>query len=234
MAVILNRAYGGFAAGATATFDASTEASLVQQSLAAYTTALTVNPAISPLCTGQPSAPIEAGYFGPAVVTNIPIGNVVLTSLDTTGTALGAAWRTAITEIWVPHWNTWTGAAVLNGTGLTDAVAYFLWNTEGELIANTPCVGTTGTAAGSASVFQKIAWAVPVTLIPGRYFLGFQAAGTTSTPRRVVAAWGAEPRCAELTTVTSFAAALASFQAARITVPTTFTTAIAPIMQLYS
>jgi len=231
MAVILNRSYGGFAAGATATFDASTEAALVQQSLAAYTTALTLNPPISPLRTGQPSAPIEAGFFGPAVVTNIPIGNVVLTSLDTNGTALGAAWRTAITEIWVPHWNTWTGAAVLNGTGLTDAVVYYLWNTEGELIANTAIAGT---AAGSASVFQKIAWAVPVTLIPGRYFLGFQAAGVTSTPRRVIAAWGAEPRCAEIATVTSFAAALLSFQTARITVPTTFTTAIAPIMQLYS
>jgi hypothetical protein len=231
MAVILNRSYGGFAAGATATFDASTEAALVQQSLAAYTTALTLNPPISPLRTGQPSAPIEAGFFGPAVVTNIPIGNVVLTSLDTGGTALGAAWRTAITEIWVPHWNTWTGAAVLNGTGLTDAVVYYLWNTEGELISNTAIAGT---AAGSASVFQKIAWAVPVTLIPGRYFLGFQAAGVTSTPRRVIAAWGAEPRCAEIATVTSFAAALLSFQTARITVPTTFTTAIAPIMQLYS
>ena len=231
MAVILNRAYGGFAAGATATFDVSTEASLVQQSLAAYTTALTINPPLSPLRTGQPSAPVEAGFFGSAVVTNIPIGNVVLTSLDTNGTALGAAWRTAITEIWVPHWNTWTGAAVLNGTGLTDAVVYYLWNTEGELIANTAIAGT---AAGSASVFQKIAWAVPVTLIPGRYFLGFQAAGVTSTPRRVIAAWGAEPRCAEIATVTSFAAALLSFQTARITVPTTFTTAIAPIMQLYS
>lgn len=234
MAVILNRAYGGFAAGASATFDASTEAALVQQSLAAYTTALTIQPDLPPLTTGQPSAPFTAGTYGPSVVTNIPIGNVALTGLGGTGTALGAAWRTAITEIWVPHWNTWTGAAVLNGTGLTDAVAYFLWNTEGELIANTPCVGTTGTAAGSASVFQKIAWSVPVTLIPGRYFLGVQAAGTTSTPRRVAAAMGAEVRCSELTTVTSFAAALLSFQTARITVPTTFTADIAPIMQLYS
>jgi len=231
MAVILNRAYGGFAAGATATFDASTEASLVQQSLAAYTAALTINPDPAPLSTGQPAAPITAGTFGSAVLCNIPMGAAALTGFETNGVAQ-TGFAINLTEIWVPHWNTWTGASLLNGTTVgTNTQVYWLFNTEGEMVAYTAIAGTLN---ATASVFQKIAFNVPVTLIPGRYFLGAQLDGNTATPRHVLAANGAEPRSGIVAATASFAASLTALSAARITVPTTFTTAQAPIMQLYS
>jgi hypothetical protein len=83
-------------------------------------------------------------------------------------------------------------------------------------------------------VFQKIAFTAPITLSPGRYFLGAQLDGTTPTPRHVLSANGAEPRSSIVPATASFAASLTALTAAGITVPTTFTTAQAPIMQLYS
>ena len=229
MAVTLSRTYAGFASGATATFDAATEAAIVAQGLGLYTATGGVNPAVGPSTT--PSGAITAGLYGPAVVTNIPIGDVALTGFETNGVAQ-TAWATNVTEIFVPHWNTWTGAAVLNGTGVgTDTQVYYLFNSSGYLIQYTTIAGTTN---ATASVFQKIAFNVPVTLAPGRYFVGAQYSGTTATPRHVLSAFGAEPRCAAIATVTSHALALSTFQAAPITVPTTFTTAVAPIVQLYS
>ena len=227
MAVTLIKPYQGFVAGATLTFPVELEAQLVAQSYAAYASVGGVNPTVVPPLTGA----ITAGTYGPAVVTSIPIGNVALSGLDSNGTALGTAFNTAITEIFVPHWNTWTGAAKCNGTGHTDTNVYWLWNSNGMLIQYTDIAGT---ASATNSVFQKIAFNVPVTLAPGRYFLGVTASGTTCTFRRVVAAMGAEPRGGVIATITSYALALATFQAAPITVPTTFTTAQAPIMQLYS
>ncbi len=229
MAVTLYRAYGGFVAGATATFDAATEAAIVAQGLGAYTATAGTNPTPPPSLT--PSSAITAGTYGPAVVTNIPIGNVALTGFETNGVAQ-TAFEINLTEIFVPHWNTWTGAAVLNGTTVgTDTQVYWLFNTSGVMVAYTAIAGTTN---ASASVFQKIAFNVPVTLTPGRYFLGCQLSGNTATPRHVLAAFGAEPRSGVIAATASFAASLTALSAAPITVPTSFTTAKAPIMQLYS
>ncbi len=113
MAVILLRPYSGFASGALVTLDAATEAGLVAQSLAFYTSAPAINPDPPPGLT--PTAAVPAGRFGPAVVTNIPIGAAALTGFETNGVAQ-TAFAINVTEIFVPHWNTWTGAAVLNGT----------------------------------------------------------------------------------------------------------------------
>jgi hypothetical protein len=227
MAVTLIKAYQGFAAGATLTFPVELEASLVAQGFAAYAAVGGVNTAVVPPLSGA----ITAGTYGPAVLSNIPMGNAALTGYESNGVA-HTAWATNVTEIFVPHWNTWTGASMLNGTGVgTDTQVYFLFNSNGYLIQYTTIAGTTNS---TASVFQKIAFNVPVTLAPGRYFLGAQISGTTVTPRHVLTANGAEPRCAAIATITSHAAALATFTAAPITVPTTFTTALAPIMQLYS
>jgi len=230
MSVILTRAYAGFASGALLTTDAATEAALVAQGLAAYTSAGAINPTPPPGLT--PSSAITAGTYGPAVVTNIPIGNVALTGFETNGVAQ-VAFEINLTEIFVPHWNTWTGASMLNGTTVgTDSQVYWLFNTEGDLVAHTAIAGTLN---ATASVFQKIAWANgPVTLTPGRYFLGAQLSGATATPRHVLAAFGAEPRSGTIAATASFAASHTALTAAPITVPTTFTTAKAPIMQLYS
>lgn len=229
MSVTFLRAYSGFASGATATLPADTEAALVVQGLALYATTAGVNPAASPPPT---SGAITAGTYGPAVVTSIPMGGTAITGYETNGVAQ-TAWVTNITEIFVPHWNTWTGASYLNGTGVgTDTSVLWLFNSNGMLIQNSAIAGTTN--AAGASTWEDAAFTVPVTLSPGRYFLGLQLSGATVTARHVITAFGAAPRGSIIVTVTSYAAALAVFKAAAITVPTTYTTAVAPIMRLYS
>lgn len=228
MPVRLLRPYGGFASGAIVTFEASTEVTLIAQQIAEVTSVGAVNPTPNLPVTGA----ITAGLYGPAVLTNIPIGDNVLTGFETNGVAQ-TAFNTNITEIFVPHWNTWTGASYLNGTGVgTNSAIVCLFNTNGYLIATSAVAGTLN--AAGASVFEKVPFTVPVTLSPGRYFLGLIVDGTTVTPRHVLASFGAEPRASSIATITSFAAALATLTAAPITVPTSFTTAKAPIMQLYS
>jgi hypothetical protein len=234
MSVSLLRAYAGYASGALITTDLATEAALVAQGLATYTSVPAINPVTAPggyWINQTPSAPVTAGFYGPAVVTNIPIGASALTGYETNGVAQ-TGFAINLTEIFVPHWNTWTGAALLNGTTVgTDTQVYWLFNSEGDLLTHTSLAGTTN---ASASVFQKIAFVAPITLSPGRYFVGAQLSGATATPRHVLAAFGAEPRCSIIAATASFAASHAALTAAAITVPTSFTTAQAPIMQLYS
>ena len=159
------------------------------------------------------------------------MGAAALTGFETNGVAQ-TAFAINLTEIFVPYWNTWTGASLLNGTVVgTDSQVYWLFNSEGDMLAYTAIAGTVN---AGASVFQRIAFTAPITLSPGRYFLGAQVSGATATPRHVLAANGAEPRCGIVAATASFAASLTSLSAAVITVPTTFTTAQAPIMQLYS
>jgi hypothetical protein len=229
MAVILLRPYSGFATGAQVTFDPVTEAGLVEQSYANYTSVPAINPAPPPGLT--PTSVIPAGRFGPAVVTNIPIGGAALTGFETNG-VVQTGFAINVSEIFVPHWNTWTGAGVLNGTVVgTDTLVAWLFNSEGDMLAYSAIAGTT---SAGASVFQKLPFTAPITLSPGRYFVGIQASGATATIRHVLAAFGAEPRSGIVAATASFAASLTALQAAAITVPTTFTTAQAPIMQLYS
>ena len=235
MAVTLLRPYSGFASGALLVLDAPTEAGLVAQSLAVYTSVPAINPAVSPGFTQgfnqSPTGAITGGAFGPAVICNIPMGASALTGFQSNGVAQTAL-AINLTEIYVPHWNTWTGASMLNGTGVgTDNQVYWLFNSEGDMLAYTTIAGTVN---ATASVFQKIAFTAPITLSPGRYFLGAQVDGTTVTPRHVLSANGAEPRCSIIAASASFAASLTALSAASIAVPTTFTTAQAPIMQLYS
>lgn len=232
MPVTLLRAYGSFASGQNATFDSVTEAALVAQGLATYNSTVSTTPTVVPPVTGT----ITAGTYGPAVLYNIPMGAAALTGFETNGVTQ-TAFRLHLTEIYVPHWNTWTGAAALNGTTVgTDKVVLFLFNTGGYLVANTAIAGTT---TANASTFQQIAFGATVTLAPGRYFIGVMLDTGTDTIRHVLSANGAAPRCSQLTAVASFAAALTAYQAATatspsITVPTSFTTALAPIVQLYS
>lgn len=234
MSVTLLRAYGTFASGAIAELDAATEAGLVAQNLAVYTGTGSTPPA-SPtnqsFTVPAPQAPFTAGTYCPAVVTNIAVGSIALTGYETNGVAQ-TAFNTNITEIFTPGWNTWTGIGYLNGTGIgTNKAVVVLFDTNGKLIATSDVAGTLN--AGSASTFEKVPFTVPVTLPPGRYFAGLILDGTTVTPRHVLSAFGAEPRCTSIATITSFAAALTTLTAG-ITVPTTFTTAKAPIVQLYS
>ena len=228
MSVTLLRAYGGLATGAIISSDASTEASLVAQNLATYTGTGATPPTPASITAMAAAA---AGTYCPATVTNIAMGSAAITGYETNGVAQ-TAYHINISEVFTPGWNTWTGASLLNGTGVgTNNNMVFLFDTNGKLIANSAVAGTLN--AAGASVWENVAFTAAVTLPPGRYFVGICINGTTVTPRHVLTANGAEPRCADITAATSFANAIAVAQAG-ITVPTTFTTAVAPICRLYS
>ena len=84
MSVTLNRAYGGFTTGATVTLPIDTEAALVAQGLAVYSAVAGVNPAVSPPPT---TGAVTAGLYGPAVISNIPMGAAALPGYETNGVA---------------------------------------------------------------------------------------------------------------------------------------------------
>lgn len=234
MAVTLLRAYGGFASGAVVTFPDATEQSLIAQGLATSSLITSVpsllggpdqfvnqngNVAYVPQSgQGTPAVP-----RGPSILPNIPLGTAALTaagasSVNTTGAI-------CLSEIFIPHWNTWKGLAVLNGTvASTDAVLVALYGSDGKLLANSALAGTT---ASGASTFQNRDFLVPVTLAPGRYFGAYQSAGATATTNRPVAANG-------VNILTGSVAGTFGVLSATITVPTTFTTAQGFIFQLYT
>ena len=242
MSVTLLRPYGGFATAAVVTLPDSTEAALIAQGIA-VAQATSAMPAVF----GGPdqfatefgniaSAPMSGvgavgtSKQGPAVVANIAVGSIALTGYETNG-VVQTAWTLNFTEIYCPAWATWTGAGCLQGTtvGATSMV-YYLMGSNGAFIANTLI---TGTASAGASTFQQIAFTAPVTLPPGVYYVGVQQNATgADTIRHVLSAFGAAPLCGTLAG-TTFAAMRATLVASGITVPTTFTTAVAPIVQLY-
>lgn len=234
MAVTLLRAYGGFASGAVVTFPDATEQSLIAQGLATSSLITSVpslfggpdqfvnqngNVAFVP----QSGQGTPAAIQGPSILPNIPLGTAALTaagasSVNTTGAI-------CLSEIFIPHWNTWKGLAVLNGTvASTDAVLVALYGSDGKLLANSALAGTT---ASGASTFQNRDFLVPVTLAPGRYFGAYQSAGATATTNRPVAANG-------VNILTGSVAGTFGVLPATITVPTTFTTAQGFIFQLYT
>jgi hypothetical protein len=124
MSVILLRPYSGFAAGVIVTFDPATEAALVSQAFANYTSATAINPAAPP--SGTPGAQI-LGIYGPAILPNLSLGTAALTAAG--ASSVNVANNMHLSDIFVPHWNTWKGLAVLNGTVVgTDNMFVALYN----------------------------------------------------------------------------------------------------------
>lgn len=235
MAVTLLRAYGTYPVGAVVTLPDRTETALIAQGLAtaAYTTSI-------PTVFGGPDQFVTQGgnisdvnmagqttptfYQGPLNWPCISLGSAALTSYETNGVAQTAGTMN-LTEIFVPFWQTWTGAGILNGTTVgTHNVLTALYGTNGALLANSAVAGV---LSAGASVFQNIAYTSPITLAPGRYFLGFQYSGTTPTPRHLLAANGSN-----VCTGTQ-AGTFGTVPSTLTTIPVTFTTAVGPICQLY-
>jgi hypothetical protein len=234
MAVTLTRAYQGFASGATVTFPDSTESALIAQGLAV------AGPVTSmPALVGGPDQQLTQGgnaafalssglgtptyYQGPLNLPCISLGSAALSGFETAGTA-PVAGTINLTEIYVPYVQTWTGIGKLNGTTVgTDKHIVALYGSNGALLANSAVAGTT---TAGASVFQNQAFTSPITLAPGRYFLGVQSNGTTDTLRHLLAANGSN-------VCTSATAGTFGTLPATMTVPATFTTAVGVITQLY-
>lgn len=236
MAVTLLRAYGGFAASAKVIFPDDTESALISQGWATAATQApsesTLNNTPTPFSAltfgGNVAALNNAGQANPAIpqgprrVVNVQ-SLTAFASMGTSTIHTAGTWGRA--EIYVPHWATWTGIAVLNGgTVGTDSFIYALYDTAGNLIANTP---TAGTLSAGSNVFQEVAFTgVTAPLAPGRYFIGVQCNGTTATTRRQAAADGG-------LSVTSAIAGTFGTVPTSFTVPTTFTTNVGPIAYLY-
>jgi hypothetical protein len=237
MAVYLLRNYGGFTASSTVpvTFPDSTESSLIAQGLAtaAQTTAMpsVIGGPDQFITQGGNIAPAQqAGYStptylqGPSIWPTIALGSLALTSYETNGvTQTAGQWNYG--EIYVPYYNTWKGAGVLNGTTVgTSKWIVALWGSTGTLLANSAVAGTLSV---NASVMQNVAFTAPINLVPGRYFVGLQMDVATDTVRHVLAANGSNIICG---TQSGTFGTIPNIT----TVATTFTTAVAPIMQLYT
>lgn len=238
MSVYLLRAYGGFAASSTVpvTFPDSTESSLIAQGLAtaAGTTSF-------PAVLGGPDGYVtqggnifdanQAGFGGtptnlqgPSILPTIALGSLALTSYETNGvTQTAGQWNFG--EIFVPYLNLWKGAGILNGTTVgTSLYIVALWGSTGTLLANSAVAGA---VSAGPSIMQNFAFTSPIVLVPGRYFVGLQMNVATDTVRHVLSANGSNIMCATQSGTFGTVPNIT-------TVPTTFTTAVAPIMQLYT
>lgn len=234
MAVTLLRAYGGYAAGATVIFPDATEQSLIAQGLA-VASLITIVPSLvggpdqyvsqngNIAVVAQGGQGVPAQPQGPSILPNIPLGGAALTAAG--ASSVHVAGTMNLSEIFIPHWNTWKGLAVLNGTVVgTDNMLVALYGGDGKLLANSAVAGT---LSAGASTFQNRDFLVPVTLAPGRYFCGVQCSGTTATSNKFVSANG-------VNVLTGAVAGTFGTVPASVTVPTTFTTAQGCVCQLYT
>lgn len=239
MSVYLLRSYQGFAASSTVprTFQDDVETSLIAQGLAtaAQTTDMSTMPAgstqnvlqggnVQMVPQGEQGYTTPTYLQGPSLLPNIALGSAALTGYETNGvTQTAGQWN--YSEIFVPHWNTWTGAGVLNGTTVgTSLYIMALWGSNGTLIANTAVAGA---VSAGASVMQNFAFLYPTNLAPGRYFVGLQMNVATDTVRHVLAANGSNVICGTQAGTFGTVPNIT-------TVASTFTTAVAPICQLYT
>lgn len=241
MAVYLLRNYQGFTASATVpvVFQDDVETALIAQGLAtaAQGTVMSDLPMGTPQNVtmggniasppqGEQGLSTPAFMQGPRILPNIPIGNIVLTGYETNGTATAVAGTMYYSEIFVPYWNTWKGAGVLNGTTVgTDTALVALYGSNGLLLANSAVAGA---VTANASVFQNRDFVSPILIPPGRYFIGYQSNGTTDTIRHFITTFGVN------VTTGSFTGAFGTVLGQIVTVSTSFTTAQGPIAQLYT
>lgn len=121
MAVLLNRAYAGYASGAVVTLDAKTEAALVAQGLAAVS-------AVASTTTGAATANVTAGTAAIAIgVSSVVITNALITANSTVvayvsqTTADGTLLRV---ERIVPA----AGSVTIFGTANATAVTIIRWS----------------------------------------------------------------------------------------------------------
>lgn len=234
MSVTLLRPYQTFLSGAVVTLPSATETALIAQGLATAA-GITSEPSIY----GGPDQFVTQGgnvasvpnagfttptyYQGPLVCPNAALGVVALTALGASSAHVAGTMN--LSEIYVPYLQTWTGIGVLNGTTTvgTDNMLVALYGSDGTLLANSAVAGT---LSATVSVFQNRAFTAPITLIPGRYFLGVQSNGTTATTNKFVVANGAN-------VMTSAVAGTFGTVPATVTPPATFTTAVGCVAQLY-
>lgn len=146
-----------------------------------------------------------------------------LSSLGTSAVATANA--TYVSSIFVPYPMLVTTIGFLNGaTAATDRLIYGLYAATGGAPLATTTLASNGTVAANANVFQEINLTATYQITqPGKYFIGWQANGTTTTRRSIAAAtW------VDVQTLAAGTAGSAGVMAS-ITAPTTFTADTGPI-----
>lgn len=234
MAVTLTRAYSGFASGAIVAFPADVETALIAQGFGTAATGQPVQvfnevfqaPYQLPTFGGNASLQAANGVTpssvpqGPRILPNTNIQAFASLGTNTTMVA-GTLYRS---EIFVPHFASWTGIGILNGVTVgTNNGLVALFDSNGTFIQSSAVAGA---VTAGANAFQNRAFISPVQLPPGRYFIAYQANGTTDTIRTHAAANGGNQMTASSTG--TFGTIPTSF-----TAPTTFTADVGPIGWLY-
>ncbi len=178
------------------------------------------------LASGPPS--VQGGKL---VLTNIPIGSVALASIGTNTTDIIQLW---VTDIFVPCNRLITTVGVLQGgTATTDNILVAIYDAAGNLLASSALAGK---LLATANIFTELALALDgkgaaktnLQLYgPAQYYVAVQGNGTAAGAIQTIPAPYLDV-CAGAVAAGTF-----STLPAKITVPTTFTAAKAPIVYVY-
>lgn len=158
----------------------------------------------------------RSGTTGPTVFHTGSMAPVAATSgTDTTPSAT----ETYIAEVYVPVNATLTGVSVLNGSAVAGNMQIALANSAGAVVASTASTAASGTAA-----YQQVPFSAPYAAKgPAKFFVLLQNDNTSNRFRsHAVGNFGAAKKTGE--TYGTFTT---------VTPPTTFTTALAPIADVY-
>lgn len=163
------------------------------------------------------------GYVGTGM-TRIGVVDGVIEADTGTDTTYVAGDK-FVTEIVIPYNVTLTGAAILNGPTVgTDKVNVALFDSSGQLVANSDTAGTTTSGADS---WQEVAFTDTYDATSGRYFVAVQGNGTTDN-FHTLSAGGLNSTVQNTDDNGSFGT-LSNISSP----PTTFTADVGPIMYLY-
>lgn len=153
------------------------------------------------------------------------IGAVLLSTVQTAGTAPAAATQIECSEFDAPFSMFLSGMAPLNGSTVgTDKHWVILYDSAGAVLANSAAAGVT---TAGASTYQKYNFVSPYYLVgPARYFACYGSNGTTDTVRHSITGINDNILGGAVTgQVFGTAAAIA--------VPSTYTTAKAPYFMVF-
>lgn len=172
----------------------------------------------------------DALSFGAAAglnrVTNIPVGGVAWSGLGTTLSPTTTV--TYVASINLPKGKLVTGVSYLAGTtnsGTPHATVAIYGPNGGLPLAYSATTAVTATA----SIWEDVAFTGTIWLPPGRYFVGVQADASTSHITTLNN--GIQP--VDLATTSITGGTYGTISSVALTAPTTFTTAVGPIVALY-
>ncbi len=176
-----------------------------------------VEPVVVGTLTTDAGALVVQGNTAPTVFHSGGIGAMVAT-VGTDATAVNT--ETYIVEFYIPNNCTITGVSFLLNTSATGNIQASLATSAGVPIA---AAKTASTAATAAAAYQQIPFAAPYAAVgPAKYFLLMQNSGSNHYQAHVIGNFGAAKKTGE--TYGTFTT---------VTAPTTFTTNLAPICDLY-